>query len=128
MTEPSPHPLPSQIIKTDSTGRMLFPTELREELLDRFEKSDLSAPEFAERHHIKYQTFATWRQRRKQEREEKPLDAQPGFVEVAIPPAEKQTERGVTVELPAGARVRITNETEAILLAKLLGSLESRPC
>jgi DNA-binding transcriptional regulator/RsmH inhibitor MraZ len=34
--------LPAQVLKTDCKGRIRFPAKMREELLDRFERSGMS--------------------------------------------------------------------------------------
>ena len=52
------------ILKTDVLGRVKTPAARREGLLDEFERSGLSGRQFAELAGIKYQTFATWAQKR----------------------------------------------------------------
>ena len=59
---------PTQIIKTDSRGRLRMPAERRESLLDEFERSGLSGAKFAELMGLKYPTFADWVQRRRRQR------------------------------------------------------------
>jgi len=53
------------LIRMDATGRVRTNASQREALLDAYESSGLSGPEFAVRHGVKYQTFATWLQKRK---------------------------------------------------------------
>jgi hypothetical protein len=53
------------IIKTDEACRVRIPAVRREQLLDEFERSGLSGLKFAELASIKYQTFATWVQKRR---------------------------------------------------------------
>ena len=61
-----PQAIPTTILKNDARGRVLTPPEEREALLDAFEsQNELSAPKFAEQRGINYQTFATWRQKRR---------------------------------------------------------------
>lgn len=57
-----------KVLKTDGMGRVRMPKERREELLDEFERSGLSGAKFAELVGIKYQTFAAWAKRRREER------------------------------------------------------------
>ncbi|SHJ08661.1 hypothetical protein SAMN02745181_1156, partial [Rubritalea squalenifaciens DSM 18772] len=61
------------LIKTDCIGRVRLDKKHREALLDTFEKSPLSGTKFAALHGVKYQTFATWVQNRKRERDEYPV-------------------------------------------------------
>ncbi len=56
------------ILKTDTKGRIRTPLARREQLLDEFERSSLSAAKFAALTGLKYQTFAGWVQRRRKER------------------------------------------------------------
>lgn len=54
------------LIRQDRLGRFRFSKEQREALLDAFESSGMSGTSFATAHGVKYQTFATWVQKRKQ--------------------------------------------------------------
>src|SRR5689334_2067424 len=54
----------SEILPTDSKGRVRVSRQRREELLDKFEKSGLSGSQFARTVGLKYQTFAYWRLQR----------------------------------------------------------------
>lgn len=56
----------TDLIKTDTLGRARRTREHRERILDEYERSGLSGAEFAALCGVKYQTFATWLQRRKQ--------------------------------------------------------------
>src|SRR5580698_7295143 len=56
------------ILKTAVLGRVKTPKERREALLDEFERSGLPGLKFAELAGIKYQTFATWIQKRRRKR------------------------------------------------------------
>ncbi len=60
----------ASFVKTDTLGRIRTTREQREALLDAFEAGGLSGPEFTRIHGINYQTFATWRQKRRRERGE----------------------------------------------------------
>src|SRR5689334_6157189 len=57
-----------QILKTDALGRVRVTAERRERLLDEYEGSGVSGRKFAELTGIKYQTFASWVQRRRRHR------------------------------------------------------------
>jgi transposase-like protein len=54
-----------KLVRLDCLGRIRFSREQREALLDGYESSGLSGPEVCGRHGVKYQTFATWRQKRR---------------------------------------------------------------
>jgi hypothetical protein len=56
------------VLKRDGQGRVRMPATRREQLLDEFERSGLSGPKFAVLAGLKYQTFATWVQKRKRQR------------------------------------------------------------
>jgi hypothetical protein len=67
------------IIKTDEAGRVRTPAVRREQLLDEFERSGLSGQKFAELAGIKYQTFASWAQKRRRARGlAGPVSSKPG--------------------------------------------------
>jgi transposase-like protein len=92
----------------------------RAQLLAAFERSGLSAADFARQHSVHYTTFCAWRQRRDQAK------ASPAFVQVELAspaqPAELVLEVGV-------ARLRLVSEAQLPLAARLLQILqEDRPC
>jgi hypothetical protein len=53
------------LVKFDCIGRIRFSRDQRETLMDAYEASGLSGPQFCALHGVKYQTFATWLQKRK---------------------------------------------------------------
>ncbi|NJM38310.1 MAG: hypothetical protein HC845_10870 [Akkermansiaceae bacterium] len=55
----------TELIKMDCIGRVRTTAEHRGVLLAAYEESALSGPEFCKHHGIKYQTFATWLQKRR---------------------------------------------------------------
>lgn len=67
-TVPSTGASEGSLIKIDRMGRMRFTREQREKILDAYETSGASGTDFAKIHGIKYQTLATWVQRRRRER------------------------------------------------------------
>ncbi len=54
----------SRILKSDARGRVMSTPQQREELLRQYERSGLSGPRFAAAAGVKYQTFASWLQRK----------------------------------------------------------------
>ena len=123
------------VLKTDSRGRVRTPAERREQLLDEFERSGLSGIKFAALTGIKYQTLASWVQRRrrlqgssgkaavKREAQVRWLEAVVAEAQPAAPGA------GMTlkVHLPNGAWTEVTDARQAFLAAALLRALE-QPC
>jgi len=59
----------SELLKVDRLGRVLVSAQRREALLDAFESCGVSGVEFAAHIGVKYQTFATWRQKRNHQRQ-----------------------------------------------------------
>ena len=92
----------------------------RAQLLAAFDRSGLSAADFARRHGVHYTTFSGWRQRRDRAK------ASPAFVQVELaspmPPSELVIEMGA-------ARLRLVSVPQLPLAARLLQMLqEDRRC
>ena len=122
-------PVDETILKTDVVGRVKTPAARREQLLDEFEKSGLTGQKFAELAGIKYQTFATWAQKRRRQRGAYSAVKRPKqlrWLEAVV--EEKGGDKSpLALELPGGARVGINNVNEAALAAALLRAL-AKPC
>lgn len=130
------------ILKTDALGRVRTPVVRRGQLLDEFERSGMSGRQFAELVGIKYQTFATWAQKRRRQRKTaaaaKPpvkTDAvkQVRWMAAVVEPAPSPTEQNQTplvVYLASGTRLAITNAKQVMLAVALVRALEqpARPC
>jgi transposase-like protein len=119
----------SDILPTDSKGRVRASRERREQLLDEFEKSGLSGAEFARTVGLKYQTFAFWRQQRQKS---KPVVAkQPAssveWLERVIDKAQASPST-LVVRLPSGAAIELANASQASLAAALLRASEKASC
>ena len=92
----------------------------RAELLAAFDRSGLSAGEFARQRGIHYTTFCAWRQRRDR------ANASPDFVQVELTSPSLASE--LIIEMGA-ARLRLVAEAQLPLAARLLQILqEGRPC
>ena len=92
----------------------------RAQLLAAFDRSGLSAADFARQQGIHYTTFSGWRQRRDR------ATASPAFVQVELaspaPPSELVIEMGA-------ARLRVVSGAQLPLAARLLQILqEGQPC
>ena len=127
-------PAEPTLIKTDVLGRMQRTPEQRERILDEYERSGLSGPKFAALCGVRYQTFATWLQRRKRQRNAYPKrqpqrKASPRvqWLEASVQPAAAGTGIGLLLQLPGGVRAQISNEHDIALAAALVRALE-KPC
>lgn len=117
------------ILKTDTKGRIRTPLARREQLLDEFERSGLSAAKFAELAGLKYQTFAGWVQRRRKQRgaaapvvAPAPEPGQLRWLEAVVEQAAGDA-AGVCLQLPGGVRLEVNTPRQAVLAAELLRAL-----
>lgn len=127
----------SIILKTDKRGHVRMPTERREELLAEFDRSGLTLTRFAELAGVRYSTFATWLQQRRnkraasQEKEKvtpKPVQFAEALVDGTLQPA-PSVGCALKVALPGGAHLVLTEAAHISLAVQLLNALqESRPC
>jgi transposase-like protein len=117
--------LPKLPATADTRGRLRASKEQRRVILAEFERSGISAVQFAQRTGLKYSTFAAWVQRYRRTKRlirKSPLRlleavaAQPALVVVPLP-----------VQLPGGARLEISEASQIPLAAALLRALE-KPC
>jgi hypothetical protein len=123
------------VLKQDGKGRVRTTVARREQLLEEFGRSGLSAPKFAALVGVKYQTFATWVQKRKQP---------PGALETArVPPSTTEKVKWLeavleatpqtaghaplVLQLPAGVRLELSDAKQVPFAAALIRALE-QPC
>ena len=138
MTSNSTEP---EVFKVDRRGRVHVPATRREALLDEYERSGTSAPEFARLVGVKYATLAGWRAKRQQqralarrpvERRESAAPAVQLFETVVEPaPAAAPAGPGLAIELPGGGRAVVSAPAHvawAAELLRLLGQPGGRPC
>lgn len=120
-----------EILKQDRKGRVRTPRAKQEAILDEYERSGMSGPEFAQYLGIKYQTFATWVQKRRTQKggglvvgkgAVSWLEAEVGGEEI------RSGNPGLVVELPGGARFSVGDERGAILAATVLRHLGVGQC
>jgi hypothetical protein len=121
------------VIKTDVLGRMKTTPARRETLLDEFERSGLSGAKFAALVGLKYQTFAAWAHRRRQQREAGGVGKVPGqatdsvrWLEAVVDQAQNSNgpnQVAVVLQLPGGVRVEISEVKEVALAAALVRAL-----
>lgn len=120
-----------EVIKTDVLGRMRTPAARREGLLHEFEKSGLSAKKFAELSGIKYQTLATWLQKRRQQSKSsvKATDTVK-WLEAVVEQAQNpvaQSASSVVLRLPGGAQIELADRKQIPMAAALVRAL-AQPC
>jgi AraC-like DNA-binding protein len=89
----------------------------RTKLLTTFDRSGLSAAEFARQQGLTYSTFCGWRHRRAKD--------SPGFVQVELAGVPVAPE--LVIELGAGVRIRISSAGQIELAVRLLQSLNPTP-
>ena len=130
---PATEPIEPTVIKTDTLGRMRRTPQQRERILDEFERSGLSGGKFAELCGVKYQTFATWVQGRKHQRNGyrngKPRRntlTQVKWLEASVQP-EATCTQGLRLQLPGGVQVEISHASHIPLVAALVRAL-AKPC
>src|SRR5215210_1083789 len=107
-----------EVFKVDRRGRVHVPAARREALLDEYERSGTSAPEFARLVGVKYATLAGWRAKRQRQRAlaERPVErresAAPAvqFLEALVEaaPSTAPTGPGLVIELPGGGRAVVS--------------------
>lgn len=104
--------------KLHSSARRRTDAAKREQLLEAFDRSGLSAAEFARQHRLNYTTFCGWRHRRDKVKV-------PGFVQVEVTPEAAPVE--LVIEWGGPARMRLHSETQVALAARLLQQLNQTP-
>ncbi len=109
------------IVKSDRTGRTRYSRQYKQEVVDAFHSSAMSAPAFASHCGIKYPTFASWLAKRSREERGSARDASPAFLIADLPlPGHPG---GLEVRLPGGATARASDAEQIRLLADLLRQL-----
>ena len=107
--------------------------EQRGRILDEYERSGLRGPKFAALCGVKYQTFATWLQRRERARNTYPKRrprrkiARVQWLEASVQPALPSTSTGLLLQLPGGVRAQIDHPHHIALAAALVRALQ-KPC
>ena len=126
--------IPDQILIQDSRGRVRTPKWRQEALLAEHERSGMSGAAFAAHHGIKYQTFATWKKRKKRasgEQKEAGKNHPVQWVEAVLPEQPRVSEKAspLIVQFGGGVRMEIADQKGAILAAEVLRQLgETRGC
>ena len=103
-------------------------------MLDEFERSGLSGQKFAEFAGLRYQTFATWVQKRRRQRGAYPAQNDPPkaaqtlrWLEAVVDGAQTRSDKespALPVLLPGGARLELTCAAQIPLAVALFRELE----
>ncbi len=113
-------------VTIDTRGRVRTSREQRRLILDEFERSGMSAVEFARRSGLKYSTLAGWRHRHR--RSKRPGPVRPVRLLEAVLPASSSlalsARQALPVLLPGGARLELSGTAQLRLVAALLRELE----
>ncbi len=126
--------LPDEVLQTDVLGRVRIKKARRDALLDEFERGGTSAQAFAKLVDVKYQTFASWVQKRCRTRQQYPAAAKAlpstptttgalRLVEATIERVEGPEGESLCVHLPGGAQVELRDARQARLAAELIKAL-----
>jgi transposase-like protein len=110
------------LVKTGRDGRVRYSAAQKQRVLELFAQSGMSGKVFAEKHGLKYPTFALWR------RQQRELDANPsaeapgGFLlaEISRP---SESAGNLSLVLSNGAEVKATGEAGVELMASLIHKL-----
>ena len=113
-------PTTGTIVKSDRTGRTRYAAPYKLEVLDAYDSSCLSAPEFAKQCGIKYPTFASWLAARKHGGRHPAREA-PAFLLAEVSAASDCT--ALEIHMPGGAIARVSGSGQIRLLAELLRHL-----
>ena len=115
----------TRLLRSDTLGRVSYTAEQREAALEAFDSSCLSGPEFARVHGIKYQTFASWRQRRRREAsaggDGQSREQSITLIEATLP--EPAPACGLRIDLPGGAVMTVPDHGSVGLACALLAGI-----
>jgi transposase-like protein len=116
--------MPKLPVTVDTKGRVRTTQEQRRLILAEFERSGVSAAQFAQRAGVKYSTLAAWVQRYR--RTKRPgLKSPLRLLEAVVTPTALRS--ALEVHLPGGARLEVREASQVPLLAALVRALE-KPC
>lgn len=119
-----------EILKTDRRGRVWTPREKRREILEEYDRSGMSAVEFARWSGVKYPTLASWLQKRRRESKETVNEVERSgslsWVE-ALCPGPEQPESGAQLVITFGGGIRVEARSGRAA-AELLLALGVRGC
>ena len=101
------------MLRMDAKGRVRTPAAKREEILGEFGRSGLSGARFAELAGIRYSTLASWLRRGRLAAAAADTAKPVRFLEAMVEKA-AASPAALEIELPGGARLRITDAGQLI--------------
>ena len=110
-------------VTIDTRGRVRTSREQRRLILDEFERSGVSAVEFARRSGLKYSTLAGWRHRHRRSKRSGPVRPV-RLLEAVLPTAPLPALATLPVLLPGGARLELSCAAQLPLAVALIRELE----
>jgi hypothetical protein len=119
---PSEPSTATTIIRTGSDGRLRYTVGQRQELLEAFDRSGLSAMAFSRHHGVSYQTFIAWLRKRRDSSEALPPGV-PAFAEVLLQDPPPASGAALRIVLPCGTTLEVASRAALPLAAELLQSL-----
>ena len=118
------------LLKADARGRVRATPERRAAILAEFDRSGVSAAQFARLAGIKYSTFAQWVQRHRRSRPaRKPARRSLRLLEAIVAPNAKSPVRPdepLRLHLPGGGQLEVGSTAHVPLVAALLQALAAR--
>jgi len=118
------------LLKPDVRGRVRSTPERRAAILAEFDRSGLSAAQFAKLAGINYSTFAQWVQRHRRPRlSRKPAGHALRLLEAIVAPTAQSPARAaepLRLHLPGGGQLEVTSPAHVPLVAALLQALAAR--
>ncbi len=118
------------LLKADARGRVRATPERRAAILAEFDRSGVSAAQFARLAGLKYSTFAQWVQRHRRPRpSRKPAGRSLRLLEAIVAPHAKSPVRAdepLRLHLPGGGQLAVTSTAHVPLVAALLQALAAR--
>jgi transposase-like protein len=119
---PSEPSTDTTIIRTGSDGRLRYTAGQRQELLQAFDRSGLSAMAFSRHHGVSYQTFIAWLRKRRHSGEALPPGV-PAFAEVMLQQPSPAPGTALRIVLPCGTALEVASRAALPLAAELLQTL-----
>lgn len=114
-------------VTLDTKGRVRASKEQRQVILAEFERSGVSAAQFAKLTGLKYSTLAGWLQRYRRTKP-KGRGRAVRLLEAVVTEAQGgDPNLSLRLQLPDGTRIEISDARQAVLAAELLRAL-ARPC
>jgi transposase-like protein len=107
----------------DSKGRVRVSKEQRQSILAEFERSGVSAAQFAQRTGLKYSTLAGWLQRYRRTKPKGRARTMRLLEAVVAEAPEVELGSALRLWLPDGTRIEIHNPKQAAMAAELVRAL-----